>query len=571
MGKYKRLKPGYTLNEWAWFFAPSAVLLIPFIQFAKSNAYPIWTPEILLIVLALLVAGIVCGILGQIGVVLRALMFAATLTLLLDVQSTWFFDYSLHQYIWIPIGFFVLTLKSPEAIKVFILVTVYATLGAILVTPKSAPIQVRDFGDKLSAQNVPTPRNKPDSIWIHIILDEQIGIESIPAEFDPNRRLADRLRNDYVRNGFTVYGRAFTRFPQTRLSLSNVLNLTQRHPSNFLSSSEGIGVSFSLTQSEYLNRLHQRGYEIHTYYTDYFGICNLSGSNFANSCNKYVANSIWGLNGTSLSTSGKMLLLLKVYSRLSKVYKKLAVAIDIDGRLSVPRSAAPLMSLAVLERFREDVLEANPGSAWLIHLMSPHDPYALRSDCSIRSIPWLENGTDSDLYEMNTVEVRRKIYPHYLEQVECVNQQLQSLFGALRNSGIYDKSHIVVHGDHGSRIATHNLRERPSYRPEFRPSAETMVDYFGTLFAYKPPETQMGEYKREYAPVSDLLERVSEGQLIDKDIDDSDPTAYLVEWNREDCQRDTSDGTDGCRLMPLKMPLFSRGEIGVESNWSSED
>jgi hypothetical protein len=142
---------------------------------------------------------------------------------------------------------------------------------------------------------------------------------------------------------------------------------------------------------------------------------------------------------------------------------------------------------------------------------------------------------------------------------------MQSLFEALRNAGVYDKSHIVVHGDHGSRIATHNLRDWPSYRPDFRPSAETMVDFFETLFAYKPPGAQVGEYKREMVSGPDLFNKASAGQLIDRDIGAPDPVAYLVEWD-ENCEGSTPDETEGCRLLPFTMPEFSYGNIKIETD-----
>jgi hypothetical protein len=147
---------------------------------------------------------------------------------------------------------------------------------------------------------------------------------------------------------------------------------------------------------------------------------------------------------------------------------------------------------------------------------------------------------------------------------------LQSLFVALKSSGLYEKSHIVVHGDHGSRIATHNLRERRSYRPDFRPSAETMLDYYGTLFAYKPAGVPLGNYRREIVSVSELLDKASSGQLINDESGVHDPVAYLVEWSNEACQGSISDETKGCRLLPFTMPPFSYGKIGVETDEPSE-
>ncbi|GEM_PF-2179082 len=566
MGKWNRLIPGKDLSEWAWFFGPCALLIIPFVVYVKSNTYPIMTPETLWILFGFFLAGIFLGILGQMGAVLRALTFAATLTLLIDVQTRWFIDYSLHQYIWIPIGLYALALMSPEFIRTFALVTVYATLVAVLVTPQSQPIQVAEFDAKLSGKNMLASGDRPNTIWIHIIVDEQIGIESIPVEFDGHHRLANRLKSDYISDGFTVYGRAFSHFPQTIMSLPNILNLSNQHPKNFLSSSLGEAGSFWLTQSNYFDRLRRQGFDIHVYSMDFFRTCDPRRLGLIKSCYTYRANSIWGLSETSLSKSNKAFLMLRIYARLSKVYDKLVTVFDIDGHFSLPRSVGPLVSLKVFDRFRKDVLKAELGSVWLIHIPLPHDPYALNRDCSIKNLPWLENGEDSDLYQMNSVGARRANYSHYLEQVECVNQQLQSLFDALKSSGSYDKAHIVVHGDHGSRIGTHNLRHRPSYRQDFRPSAENMVDVFGTLFAYKPPGSSAGTYRREMESVSALLDKVSAGRANDRENGEDDPVAYLVEWSDEACQGSISDMTQGCRLLPVTMPNFSYGKVETEKS-----
>lgn len=567
MEKRRQVIPGKDLTAWAWFFAPSALLLIPFVRFVKSNSYPMLTPEVLLVGMGFMVAGCVLGLVGRLGVMFRAFGFASALTLLIDIQTDWFFEYSLHQYAWLPIGLYVVFLISPVFVRKFALVAVFAMFAATLATPGSEPIQVGEANEASSGEMDKSAGENANTVWIHIIVDEQIGIESIPIEFDPERILADQLVDDYISGGFVVFGRAFTRFSQTHLSIPNILNFAARHPRHFIT--DDAEPSMSITKSEYFQRLRRQGYGVHIYSMDYLRLCGVDGDEWANVCNIYGANSIWGLRESSLSTLEKTLLIMRIYTRLSKVYLKTVGALDLDRRLSLPKSVATLVAARVFEHFRSRVLTAQPGTAWILHLPLPHEPYVFERDCSVKSIPWLENGLESEAYQINSAESRRARYLEYLEQVECVNKLLQDFFEDLRDAGIYDRASIVVHGDHGSRIASHNLKERPYYRPDFRPSAETMMDYYGTLFAYKPPKSGVGEYRREVRSVGELLDTASSGGL-DWGVGAEDPVAYLVEWNNEVCKNNESDNIEGCRLLPFRMPAFSHGELSEEAADSSD-
>jgi hypothetical protein len=169
---------------------------------------------------------------------------------------------------------------------------------------------------------------------------------------------------------------------------------------------------------------------------------------------------------------------------------------------------------------------------------------------------------------MNSAEERRKKYPEFLKQVTCVNNLFQEFFEELKVAGLYDRAHIVVHGDHGSRLATHNLRARPFYRQGFRPSTETLVDYYPTLFAYKPPGGNAGEYRRELRSVAGLLKASLSGQLR-SELPAEDRVVYLVEWDEERCDQAEADRVEGCRLLPFELPEFSREDIVERAQASS--
>lgn len=545
------------LDVWTWFLVPFVLLLIPFLNFAKSNSYPVFSPEILLAAGALLLAGLVLGALGMLDRVIRTFVVAGALTLLIDVQTELFEVYSLHQYMWLPLGIWLVVLFLPRPLETLFLVLVYAMLLVVLLTPGTPPMESNE--QNLRSRVQPQATNRKE-YWIHIIADEHIGIESIPSEFDPNHRLANRIRDDYVDDGFTVYGRAFTRFSQTHLSLPNILNFSERHPVSLLAKD---AAEFSLTDSSYLARLREQGFDVHVFDSTYFRICDTSGEAETIGCSRYNGNSIWGLHGASWPAHTKSMVILRVYARLSKIYTKAILRLDLDGRLSLPQSIAPLLGLKIAALFEDRVLQAEPGSAWLLHVFLPHDPYALDESCTIRDLPWEDNGGHTENYAMNTEQERALMYPLYLAQVECTHRFLQGFFDSLRQAGMYDDAHIVIHGDHGSRIATVNLSARPSYAPDFVPSASTLLDYHGTLFAYKPAGQLSGQYRREVLPVGVLLDKASSGGLSAGVPTEDAPHVYLTEW-ADTCGSAADVGASGCRLVPVPLPEFSHAGPGDE-------
>jgi len=548
-----RLNRPITPRVW-WFFVPSILLLIPFLNFATSNSYPLLCGEIALVASVLFVSGMLLGALGQTHRIAQAVVLAGTLTLLIDVQTRLLFDFSLYQYVWIPIGLLLVIVLLPKPAETALLVLVYAVLVVVLATPRRAPIAVAGV-DGSPVEATPAGQQSEHAYWIHIILDEHTGIESIPLAFDPQRRLALRVRQDYVAGGFTVFGRAFTRYSQTHLSLPNIFNFSKEHPVSLLKAD---AETLALGQSSYLSRLVRQGFRVHIFESDYLGLCDGADVTAGVVCHRYRGNSIWGVYETEQPVVDKALLILGMYVRLSKVYTHLASRMPLDPRFSASPSVAPLVGLKVLGKFTEAVRQFGPGSAWIVHVLLPHGPYALQSNCTIRPLPWLDSGTDTGSGEWNTPDARKRKYPLYLEQLACAHQTLQELFGSLKRAGIYDNANIVVHGDHGSRIATHNLRERPVQRPDFVPSAETLLDYQGTLFAFKPAHKTTGEYRREMASVATLLDAAASPPGVRAIVNEREPHMYLVEWDSS-CNHESRANVPGCRQLRIALPRFSDG------------
>ena len=96
--------------------------------------------------------------------------------------------------------------------------------------------------------------------------------------------------------------------------------------------------------------------------------------------------------------------------------------------LRISALAQPVVSRLGMERF----LEAEPhlparGRYTFVHLLLPHSPHILRSDCS-------EGGARTDLKQ----------------QTECTLRLVRRFLETLRRLGRLDDSVVVIHGDHGS-------------------------------------------------------------------------------------------------------------------------
>ncbi|MCP4330700.1 MAG: DUF229 domain-containing protein [Alphaproteobacteria bacterium] len=145
----------------------------------------------------------------------------------------------------------------------------------------------------------------------------------------------------------------------------------------------------------------------------------------------------------------------------------------------------PVATVQELDRIRANLLNLQAGDAIFAHLMLPHYPYVFRRDCSARPVhEWMARFPGDRPYpESNSNQGRIIRYEAYLEQMECLHSMLGTLFDEMRERNIFDKSVIIIHGDHGSRI---NLIE-PTASHIRALSPQDFVDGFSTILAIKAP------------------------------------------------------------------------------------
>ena len=93
----------------------------------------------------------------------------------------------------------------------------------------------------------------------------------------------------------------------------------------------------------------------------------------------------------------------------------------------------------------------------------------------------------------NTQATRRTRYLSYFDQVRCTQRELAGIFEALRDTGQFADATIIIHGDHGSRIAL----LAPSNEAAEEVSRDDLIDSYSTLFALRRSDLAAGQDRRQ--------------------------------------------------------------------------
>ncbi|MEE8476563.1 MAG: sulfatase-like hydrolase/transferase [Myxococcota bacterium] len=471
-------------RTWAASLAAGAMLLvIPFLIFVRYHDYSLATPEILTSFGLLAAVGILLGLAMEIaGAISRVLILSGLITLMVDIQVE---SPERDGILWGTFGASLIfgwllrrQLARVGSVVLVVLLVSSAVLPAGRVAAITHPVEK------------PAPGNPALPNFLHIILDEQIGVEGIPAEFDPDGHHTQALQSFYLDRGFQVFGRSYSRYFDTSFSLSNLFNFETGAVSG--NHDVRVGTGFALTNNAYFDLMTKRGYQIHVYQTDYLDFCRSEGANIA-SCFTYHLESIKSIEDAPLGISEKIRVVLSMYARLSNLFSRHVPAL---------RRVSSVSTIAVFDKLQADMLRADPGSLFLVHLMLPHYPYAYRANCELRpsTADWLYAHDERLRPRRNDAASREERYPRYLEQVACLNLKLGSLFDALEDVGLLEQTMILVHGDHGSRIDL--LPPTAWWDSEL--TATDYVDLFSTLVAFKTPDGRAA-YDRRMLPLDSLF------------------------------------------------------------------
>lgn len=387
--------------------------------------------------------------------------------------------------------------------------------------------------------------------YIHLILDEHAGIGGLPADVAGGMAARAEAEGFLRRYGFRWFPNAYSHYFDTDISVSSALRFAAME-----AKPEG---EPRVWEAPYLAGLARRGYRLRIYHPGHPPLCR-QDDGFADFCHLYRQNDVASVAHAALPEWAKAVVLLRHFSTLSDLkrrfkaaYNEAAMRLSRDGagpsRLEMEAErVSALSALRVLEQVVQDAVEAPPGTAIVAHLLLPHFPYSLDRTCAVRRPVWRwkANGYDwSRPDALNDARSRSERYGLYFDQVACVRSKLQELLSGLARAGKLAAATVVVHGDHGSRIA---LR---------LPTAETVqdatpadfADAYSALFAVRMPGLAPGPDARAL-PIEELLRRAAEapGLLSAPAPGDDGHRPYVL------LEREGEEGLVRAPMPPLRAP-----------------
>ena len=454
------------------------------VNLLRFNDYPLLAPEATVVLAAVFLAAVVVGsiyLLG--GRLVRIVIEVAVVALAVDLNTRG-----------IPaVGGAVIatllvaliarrSLAPPIAFASFVLLAL--TVIGVGVPSHAQPQAMASAG---SARPV----------LLHLILDEQIGIEGMPADNPASPARQAQLRQIYLGQGFRVYGGAFSRHMRTTNAVPDLMNFGVRQPTREDNRTGGLPVR----ENAYFDQLRTLGYRLAVYQNGWVSLC---AGDPAIRCVNTRETGLEGLHEASLSTRDKAELVAMTALALSDGAQRARELYDREGvglaarvgltlkpiGLAQPELTSSFQGLRAAAMLTADLEKARPGQAYIAHLLLPHYPYAARADCTLKP--------RSEWRHRRHFGTLRQRQDAYFEQVLCAAKVVSDATAAIERSPAGRNYIVIVHGDHGSRITRRDPNSASA------PAAPDLIASYSTLFAIKAANVPPG-YVAEPAAIDRLL------------------------------------------------------------------
>jgi len=501
-------------------FAVALLVAGPPLDYLHYRHYPLLSLEVALPVVLWLACAIGIGyLLNRASRPARIIAFAFLLLVFFDLQ----FSHNVHlRFVLLFAGLLAVVWLLERHVETILAVSLAAFYLAGVPVSSRIKASRQDFSGMARDTMLPPV--------VYLIVDEHIGIEGWPAEFAETRDMQREVRQLYLDEGFRVFGRAYSEYNWTRFAIPAALNWKVPDPRT--AEAEIVpGSEYALTANDLFQTLSERGYQIRVYQSSFLDFCD-PDVYAIRSCRTHLGNSIRDIAVLDVALWTKVALLGMYYLEHDSPYYERARQIysGIAGRHGGPRwelhnnwYAFPA-AMDLLDSLRED-LRANDsrGTLYFAHLLAPHGSYVVDATCRPWTFPGLERGGRAADQGRRTPAARAQLYTFYTAQVGCLNRHLAALFHVVDSTPALRRTVIVVHGDHGSRIALHNLR--PGNLLLLQPS--DLSDALFALFAIRAPGIPAG-YDRRFVTLSELVGGAVESGFTRIDAPDFKPHVLKV-------------------------------------------
>ena len=525
--------------------ATALTLVGSFLNFVNYNAYPAGSPEVLLVLAAMLGAAIVAGVVAATLGVFGQIVFSVLLTVL-AIEAN--FDGK-----WLYLGIVASVLLARFSRQALILL-----FGVVVVS--EAWTAMSGTGEAhlkplAAAADVDLNAHHPDIALVHVILDEHIGLEGIPRSEPQGPEMRERLQAFYVDHGFRILGGAYSESLHTVNSIPRILSLADGGTWK-----QGVREGTHVEQSAYFDALQAMGFRITVVQSDWIDYCQHPA---ADRCMTRVAGSLIDV-GDRLPVTDKAAILAYRFAALSTFATAALGTYDIVayyGRrfgISLPivqmlqqTGTSPLNGMTTMEWTIDEARALTPGRAIFAHVLLPHYPYVYDRDCSIKRFSkWLGRGS---------VAPRSARYAAYFDQVACATRKVEDMLSAVAASPAAGKTVFILHGDHGSRITVRD----PTVENEGVFSDRDLVDGLAAFFAVSTPEIAPGYDTGRY-PLRLILDALvhSQFQVATPDLPSSFVHTMEIEDRRWNPVSERSIDDRGWWVEESEEPTNETGAVG---------
>ncbi len=466
---------------------------VPFVSFLIYNDYGVFRFELAGIFLFFGVLAAVCWVFTLYpSRILTALIFGLIVVLFCDLA---FIDFLKRDSLLLSLGILLSVFIVAFLVAVFLAKACWQALAAFLFVYLVSAFLFPEQRSPAAAQSSPADTAGRTDLppVVHLILDEHLGLDGFPNEIAESAAVRAEILSFYERWGFRLYSQAFSEEFATKHSLRRVFS-GQSGPVLPNSGEKSSGGGATL-----LKELEERGYRFLVAGISHADLCKTTGLKQTD-CRNYDLLSINNLEEANLSPFQKALLIAGGHLKQSTIYKLVLNAeilavkqlrqMDIEASLLDVEaySLSTLSSDRQLQRIRAEVPKIEAGQYHLHHLILPHFPYALKSNCDLRDVREWQNYDDLVTDDFNTPASRRDKYGLYFTQLQCLYLRLEHFMRALHDEGMLDETILLLHGDHGSRISLH----QPPATAKSHLTIADLVDSYSTLFAVRAPQVAPG-------------------------------------------------------------------------------
>ncbi len=292
---------------------------------------------------------------------------------------------------------------------------------------------------------------EPKAALVHIILDEQGSLDAM-AHTIPPKHPALSMYNDYEARGFKVYRTLRSVTDSTLRSLTNLVSLSNKTENyqGVRNQPSGLyGIRFEVIQNAQIENLVSQEYRVRVFQSIYLNFCAPVQKI---DCRTFPIQEMSVFQSSRLSLKSRLLI---AFWAMSHDYAKpknnhyVAPYRAVADRLFPERRdfrflSWPLTTLGVIDQMEMDLQDIQPGDVYIAHLLLPHWPFLLNTDCKLNpphqwAVP-ISVGANQD---------EKDIFKSYWDQAVCTHKKLLEIIDSLE-----DKPYVqfMIHGDHGSRF-----------------------------------------------------------------------------------------------------------------------